>query len=426
MTNAEPQVLEPAAPATVAAPVEAPKGPVPGLTITRRGDTVFEPAAPAPDPTPAPAPALPGNPAPAAPVANPTPTDPAPVVAPAPAEPVKAKDPVSIMEPGAPAVPGIPTPDDEIEFFPYAAEQTGGEIASAEDVLRMYQEKKALEKQLAERPKIEFPNDQAKWLYEQALKFPGQERSAFKNALQVLSLDLTKMSDKEKQFEAFAFKHKDFTREEARKYFDAKYEKAYGDDILTTDVIAQFEHKSQTREAEEALAKMQDEFSKLETSKPAAPADQIPKMTPEEIAGIKKDVSTVLSKFGGVRYQHFENDPDSSVSIPLDKADLQKMEDYLVSPGNLFTDLQKECTDANGQFSMQKLALKMFQILHIDKIREQEYNSGIKYGELKAIMKVKNTSNPKDPAAPVPDAAPTTFEGSWLAAEKAKGLKTVR
>lgn len=413
----EPQVLEPAAPASAAAPVEAPKGPVPGLTITRRGDQIIEPAAAAPDPTPTPAP--PGNPVP---VANATPIvdTPAPKE-PAPAEPVKAKDPVSIMEPTAPAIPGDPANEgDEIDFFPYAAEQTGGEIASAEDVLRIYQEKKALEKQLAERPKIEFPNEQAKWLYEQALKFPGQEKTAYKNTLQILSLDLGKMSDKEKQFEAFAFKHKNFTREEARKYFEAKYEKAYGEDILTTDVIAQFEHKAQTEEAHQVLEKMQEDFSKLEPSKPAALANEVPTLSPEDLLEIEKDVDQTLTKFGGVKYQHFENDPDSSVSVPLDKADLQKMKEYLVSPKNLFMDLQKECVDASGQFSMQKLALKMFQILNIDKIREQEYKSGIKYGELRAIMKVKNTSTPKDSAAPNPDAAPSTFQGAWLAAMKGK------
>lgn len=387
-------MAETSTPATPAAEAT----PATGIVITRIGDKIIEP----PTETP--------------PVETP-PVETPPVAA---AEGTPPAEPAGEPVP-APAGPTGPTAADdsdgeEVEFFPYAAERTKGAVKSAEDVFALYEDNTKLKKQLAERPKIEFPNEQAKLLYEMASKFPGQELSAGKSILHVLSLDVSKLSEKEKQFEAFALEHREFPREEARKYFEAKYEKNFAPEILETDVMAQFEHKVQTKKAEETIAKVLDEFSKLPPSKPAGEPTQ-QSISPEDLAEIKQEVSEVLSRFGGVRYEFFPNDPTSIVNVPLEDADLQKLESYMVDPGEFLKDLQQECLDDNGNFDNGVLAMAMFEFKNRERIREQAFKAGVTYGELKKIKEIKNTSTPRAPEPPTPGkAAPKTLAEAMVAA----------
>ena len=342
-----------------------------GITITRIGDKVIEQ----------------------------TPEPPTPAAAVVPEIPATPPETPQATEPPDPVTPEVPVvEDEEVDFFPYASEQTGGFIKGPEDVFSLFNERNELKKQLAEKPKFEFPNEQAKLLYELSSKFPGQELSSAQSILHVLSLDLGKMSDKEKQFEAFALENKSLTREESRRYFEAKYEKNFGNGILDEDVSAQFDHRTQTIKAEESLAKFKDEFSKLPPSKPAG--EQMPSISPEEINAIKQDVSRTLNQFKGVKYEFFKNDPNSVVNVALENVDLQRLESYMVNPGELLNDLQQECTDSSGNFSNERLAIAMFEFKNRDRIREQAFKAGVTYGELKKIKEIKNTSTPQTPATP--------------------------
>lgn len=315
------------------------------------------------------------------------------------------------------ATPTATTPaeEPEVDFFEYAKEQTKGIIQKPEDVIALYEETQRLRTQLAEKPKIEFPNEQAKLLYELSSKFPGQELAAARNYLHVMSLDVSKLSDKEAQFEAFALENKDLSREESRRYFEAKYNKNYGDDILKEDETAEFDHRIQTRKAKESLTKLQEDFSKLQPSQPAGFA-----VSDQEMAEIKSSVSEVLNQFGGVSYTFVDNDPNSTVNIPIDESDRQVLENYMANPKTFFEDLTNDCTE-NGNFSMEKLGVAMFEFKNRDKIREQAFKSGQTYGELRKVMELKNT---KTPAAPAPKApvstAPTTYAGAFKQALQSK------
>lgn len=386
-----------------------PQGGSSGYTITRKGDQIIEPPATTPAPT-----------ATTPPATEPAATTP-PATEPAPATPAATEPPAT---PAATTPEPALEPDEElVDFFPYAAEQTGGMIKSAEDVFALAEEHKKLKQQLAERPKIEFDSEQQRWLYEQCSKVPGKETENFRSMLHILSLDLKSISDKEKQFEAFALENKDFTREEARKFFDARYEKSFGGGLLEDDLVTQFEHRTLTKKAEEVLSKYQEEVSKLPSSKAADVA--APVLTPEDELAIRNDVSRSLAQFGGVKYEFFQNDPASSVNVPLEDADLQKLESYMINPGEFLNDLQQQCLDSKGEFSNDILAVRMFEFLNQDKIREQAFKAGVTYGELKVIKERKNTSTPLPVETPPPAVVePQTMKDAMRQAWTAKfGVK---
>lgn len=381
-----------------------------GLKIISRGGTEMPPSENPPpvnqDPAPSPTPTA-------------TNSDPAPQANPSAA--AQQTPPVQ-PQPTPEADPAPAVEDEEVDFFEYAAQQTSGIVKKPEDVFSLYQENQRLRTQLAEKPKIEFPNEQARLLYEYAVKFPGQEMSTARNVLHTLSLDANSLSPKEKQFEAFALENPKLTRDKARQYFDAMYEKKYGNNALEDDLTAQYEHDRETQKAEELIAKMQADFAKAQPSQQAG-AQQQPTISPEEEAEMNRQVESVIGQFGGVKYQFFENDANSTVSIKMEDSDLQKFQTYLAKPQTFFEDLAAECADDKGNFSYDMYAMRMFEIMNIGRIREQSFKSGVTYGELKKVMEIKNTAGAKpagESGAPAAAQAPKSMADAWKAAVKAK------
>lgn len=332
----------------------------------------------------------------------------------------------------APEVPKIPattpaeTPapqEEEIEFFPYAAEKTGGMIKSADDVFNLHQRYTELEKKLAEKPQIEFASPEAKFVYEYANKFPGQEVAAINGFYQVMSLgDLSKMSDKEAQFEAFALEHKDLTRDKARDYFEAKYDRSYGNEILADDKVAQYDHMVQTKKARETLKKLQDEFSQ---TKPSQPAGQAAQAVPDEVrAQIKADAQESLKTFGGMAYQFFDNDPTSVVNIEMEESEAQQLESWMSDPKVFLDEITKMASDEKGNFSMSSLGEIMFEIKNRGRIRSQAFKSGVEYGKLQHIKELKNTQTPKGPDAPAPQTQGPASLAEAMIGAFGKGRKT--
>lgn len=302
------------------------------------------------------------------------------------------------------------------------ADRSGGKITKPEDAVALVDEVTNLRSQLAERPKIEFPNDQARQIYEFAQKFPGFEMGAAKNLLHTQSLSIDKLEPKEVQFEAFALKKPHWTREQARQYFEEKYNKAYGDGILETSTMAQLDHEEETRQARTELTKMQQDFAAAKPSQPAG-EQQSPQLTPDQQAEIKRTVEEVTKDFGGVRYQFVKNDANSTVNVQMDKSSLQKFQNYLADPGEFLKDLAVECTE-NGVFSHVKYRDIMFELANRKQIRDQVFNQGKIYGEISIIKERKNTATPKTSTeTPPPATKPTSFRDAMRNAVKGNGVK---
>lgn len=307
-------------------------------------------------------------------------------------------------------------------FLDYTSEQTGGKINSVEEILNLATEVEQLRAQLAEKPKIEFPNDQAKAIYEYACKFPGLEKTAARNYLHVMSLDVKNMSDKEKQFEAFSLKYPKYSRDEAREFFDAQYEKDYGNGILEEDKTAKFSHRVKTDEAESTIQKMQEEFEKM-SSKPADTTQKTTQLSAEDQRLIEQGVSGVLEEFEGIKYRFYDNDPQSEVVVPMDKNEVKKFETLLRNPNQFVNDVLEECYDGKGNFNWDQYALTMFEFKNRNKIREQAFNAGVTYGEAKKIKALKNAATPRPADVTPPKKEPKSLGEAMVLAVRAARKK---
>lgn len=312
----------------------------------------------------------------------------------------------------------VPSPD----LLALFADRSGGKITKPEDALSLVDEVSNLRTQLAERPKIEFPNDQARQIYEFTQKFPGLEMAAAKNLLHIQTLPIDKLEAKDAQFEAFALKKPNWTREQAREYFEEKYEKAYGGGVLETSRMAQLDHDEETAQARVELAKMQQEFAAAKPSQQAG-GQQSYQLTPEQQAEIQRNVQEVTKDFVGVPYQFVPNDPNSIVNVQMDKSRLQRLQDYLTDPGEFLKDLYEECK-VNGTFSQAKLRDAMFEFMNRKQLREQVFNQGKVYGEITIIKDRKNTAVPKTSTdTPAPVQPPASYKEAFRSAVKVNRVK---
>jgi hypothetical protein len=369
-----------------------------GITITKIGGKEVSPP-----PAATPAPQQPVAPAPATPVAG------------APGTDGPGPHPEGVETTEVPAAPS----EEEIDFFSYASEKTNGVLKDPDSVLNLYTENTELKKKLSEKPKIEFPNPGAEVAYNYAVKFPGKEKAAITGFYHVIGLgDVTKLSPKDAQFEAFALQHKNFSRTEAREYFEAKYEKSYGGDILQEDKLAQYDHRVETEKSIEVLSKLQEEFDKAQPSQPAG-APAAPVVSEADKAAIRAKAQEALGQFGGVRYQVYDNDPNSVVSIPMEDSEVQQLENWMSDPANFLNDLKEMCTE-NGQFSYEKLGMIMFEIKNRDRIKNSHFNQGAKWGELKKMKELKNTATPAVTQQGAAPGAPANFLDAFAAAKNGK------
>lgn len=331
---------------------------------------------------------------------------------------------------GEPATQGEPAPGQptgegqqaEPDLLAIFSERSQGTITSREQAIALVDEVAQLRTRLAERPQIEFPNEQARQIYDFAQKFPGMEMPAARNFLHVQSLDVNKLDPKEAQFEAFALKKPNWTREQARSYFEEKYQKAYGSGEIETSTMAKMDHDEETQSARAELMKVQQDFAAAKPSQQAG-QQQAPQLTPDQIAQLQRQVEEVTKDFGGVKYQFIKNDPSSTVNIQLEKTELQKFQKYLMDPGEFLKDLYQECT-VNGVFSQQMYRDAMFELANRKKIREQVFNQGKVYGEVTLIKERKNTAAPKAPNG-APATKPQTFLDTWRSAVKGGKTATV-
>lgn len=327
-------------------------------------------------------------------------------------------------EPGEPSgEPAASSNDDdgqqqpEPDLLALLSDRSQGKITTREQAIALFDEVDQLRTQLAERPEIQFPNEQARRLYEFCQKFPGVEMSAARNFLHVQSLDVTKLDPKDAQFEAFCLKKPHWSREQARSYFEEKYEKAYGSGELETSAMAKMDHDEETRVAREELNKFQQEFAAVQPSQQAG-EQQPSELTPDQKAELQRQVEEVTKDFSGVKYQFVPNDANSTVNIQMEKSELQKLQKYLIDPNELLKDLFEECT-VNGVFSQQLYRDALFEFKNRKKIHQQLFNQGKVYGEVTLVKDRKNTATPKPTTPAATPTKPATMYDALRMAKKA-------
>lgn len=257
------------------------------------------------------------------------------------------------------------------------------------DIERLQNDNRSLKKQL-ENKEPEFPNEQAKKIFEYATKFSGMELAAAKNYIHIQSLaeSLDSLSDKEKQFEAFALKRNELTRDKARAIFNERYEKQFGSlEDNDDDIVLKDDHDIATREAEQTIRAMHTEFEKAKSEQPGATENASSK---EDLEKFSQNVANATEDFGGVEIQFGK---DNSLNFSMPEGKKEEFLEVLSDPNKFYETITADCIDEEGNFDYKQFAIEMFQIVYRKELFKEVEMNGFNRGQKRIIKdKLKNTN----------------------------------
>lgn len=272
------------------------------------------------------------------------------------------------------------------EIEPLIEQYFEGKIKGFDGIKNLLSENERLSKEL-ENKELTFPSERAKALYEFAVKADGYELDTARNYLHILSLDLTKLDAKEKQYEAFKLERPDLSPEKARKIFDAKYDKLYGQGF-EEDAVLQDEHELATRKAEATLKKAQEDFNNAK-GKSEEPAEDVE--LNNAIARFQTDVEKEFGDFGGIQMSY--EGSDSPLSFDLSPQEEQEFLKIAKNPSLLAQELVESCIDPKTKaVNYQQFLTELYIRRNAHKLIQESQKHGFKLGELSVINKdLKNS-----------------------------------
>lgn len=310
-------------------------------------------------------------------------------------------------EPGEPAKPtDEPAGGNDESVFNRLSEMTGGTIKSEEDFVGTINHYNELLEQAEKGFEPKFSDERAKWAYQLLTNNPGTELETAERTIRALRLDVKTMEPKEALFNSYLLdpKNSDLDPSTARQYFEAEYEEKYPD--LDENPLAKRRHEVASREAKQAIEKLQQEFQAAEPGKPQ-------QVAPEVIEAIGKTVEN----FGGVKIAFTDNpQEDDYLTVPVtdDKALRQNVE----SPSEWLNEHMNQFIEPNGGFNYEAYTQDMFEMINHKAIRQQAFDHGVKKGLKDKINQDRNQQTPQDIAksassAPAPVDKPKSIYDAW-------------
>lgn len=303
-------------------------------------------------------------------------------------------------EPTAEVAEGAPKTEEPTEYTQedfhtdvnsYLSTQTGGAVKNPEDITRILNENKDLKTKLQHK-EPDFPSEAAKKVYDLAILASGKEVEKAQQLFYVMSLgDLSKLSPKEKQFEAFVLDRPELTREEARKRFEARYERQYTD--LDGDLVQIDDHEKATQDAANKIKEVQKSLSESvkQGGKQVEQGQQQDELTAEKQAQIETQLQSSLETFGGVRLK-FDDSKYGALEIPMDKGKAKEFMDFLKNPAQAIQDrIAEKSKDQAGNFNYDAYVAEAFSWFNRDAIDQKTQDHLIKLGKIAEITERKNT-----------------------------------
>jgi hypothetical protein len=271
--------------------------------------------------------------------------------------------------------------------------ERGIQISSFDDYKNVLSERDTLKSEVEKLAKkeLEFPNEKAKAIYEFALKHQGNEVAAARNYLNLVELDLTKTDAKTLQFEAFATKHPQLPREEAKAIFEEQYQLDYGDGDFEGKALLKFRHDNATNEAKLAIEQAVKSYKEAKTEEPknAGPSQ-------EDIQRVTQGVETALREFKGADISLGEYKTKTGQTVPATKLNVAikpeeaaKLKQYMADPQLFFDDLLETVKGPNG-LDWNSYANKVYQLMHPEKVYSDIHSQGVEQGLLLMINTLKN------------------------------------
>lgn len=296
----------------------------------------------------------------------------------------------------------------------FISNSTNGAIKSVTEISAILKENQRLQAELKEGPK--FPNEAARKVYETAVKAAGSEMATAKKLFHVLSLDLSTMTPKEKQFEAFVLDRPSLTREDARKRFEAVYEKRFGD--LENDLVQQDDHDVATRDSE---TKLNTHLSDLEKSiKPSGNGQTQVGPTPEQIQHMETQLETALGQFGGVSLK-FDDGQYGTLKVPMDQGKAKEFLEVLKNPHSIVDQIADTCRDSQGQLDLNDFVREMYLLFDSKRIQQEERSHLMKLGKVAQMQEAKNTQK-KDIREEATTQPKPSFKEAFTGAVQTAGL----
>lgn len=302
------------------------------------------------------------------------------------------------------------------EIEPLIEQYFEGKVKSFGEINNLLIENERLKQEL-ENKELTFPSDRAKVLYDFAVKADGYELDTARNYLHILSLDLSKIDAKQKQYEAFKLERPDLTPEKARTIFDAKYENLYGEDF-SNDPLLQDEHELATRKAEATLKKAQEDFNNAKGNS-NEPAEDIE--LKDAVAKFQTGVEKELSDFGGITMSY--EGSDSPLNFDLYPEEEAKFMEIAKNPSLMAQELVEECLDPKtNTIDNQRYLSELYVMRNAQKLIQESFKHGLKLGELAVINgKLKNAHPGKDTTgSSAPPAAKKSFAEAMIEAVGSK------
>lgn len=263
---------------------------------------------------------------------------------------------------------------------------TGGKVKSLDQITTILSDYNKLKADYDKKEPV-FPSPEAKAVYTLATKAVGAEVKTAKQLFHILSLpDLSTMTPKEKQFEAFCLERPNLSREDAQKRFEAMYEKTYNDlenDLLQTDA-----HEQATASAEAKITAKLKEFE--ETVKQSGTSESKTGPTEAEITKMNADLEQAVESFGGVSLK-FDDSQYGTLKVPMDAGKAQEFKEFLKNPYSLIDRIADAHRDEAGTLKMSDFVREMYLLFDRDRISQEERNHLMKLGKVAQIKENKNT-----------------------------------
>ncbi len=309
-------------------------------------------------------------------------------------------------------------PAEDTQVFTRLSELTGGAIKSEQDFRETIEHYNELLAEAEEGYKPKFKNEAHRLAFDLLANVPeGQEMETARRTLHTLSLDVTKLSDKDTLFEAYLLdpNNSDLTREQAWEYFDLDFDKRFAN--ASEDKLVERELRIQARKAKETIDKAQKDFMAARQSAdvPEGPSDEV-----------VTAVSKAVKEFGGLELAFSEDaSEDDMLRIPVeDPKELQQLQEYASDPRKWWNELLKEFSTKDG-FDYEGFTREIYELKNHRKIKALIYNHGFDRGTATQIAKDRNSSTLNKDAAlqrgRVPNATPkepASFAEAWAQAER--------
>lgn len=279
--------------------------------------------------------------------------------------------------------------------------ERGISLSKLDDIKKYIEENQTYKQQVEvlSKKEIEFPNERAKALYEFATKHNGNELGAAQGYLNAVSLDLDKADPKTIQFEAFALKNPQYSREHAKATFEELYAEEYGDGNLEGKLALSHKHFAATQSSREAIQQAVKSYREApvnETPKPTGP-------TPEQLEAVHKGIDGALKVFKGAtvnlgeyKLKSGQTIPQGQLTVARNPVEDARFSEYLRDPNVFFGDVLQKVTTPNG-VNWDAYSDTMYQIIYRDQINAASHAQGVEQGYLAALEFIKNSAPSKDP-----------------------------